>query len=393
MNFLLYDYFYIVIFMKILFIGSRLFDDVAYHANEVGIESILTESNENAPHLDLATKYYIVPRGFDEPMRVAIEEDVDGIIPLIGIDPPLIDVARMKEKIEAEHNIPVVFSNVNAVSIASDKIKTKEFFKSIGLDVPNAKVLNKSDFNDEDSFIRALGFNFPIVLKQGEGQGGKDICITDNYADVEEYFSNFESALIEEFIEGCEVSIEVICWNNTYVPLVPVYKGDTNLEGIHPIARLRTGPCEFENYDNEDIRNIAKKIAIGLKCEGTFDIDLIYSPKNNKVYAIEVNTRPSGTRYLSYACTGFSPLNLLIDLITGDCDINKLESKLQHKYALEIPVGDYEGPKPQEPLKEYINSNYIVHGPKGYQRITISANSKEETYKIAKELTGNDYNI
>lgn len=376
---------------KILFIGSRLFDDVAYHAKEVGIESILTESNENAPNLDLASKYYIVPRGFDEPMRIAIEEDVDGIIPLIGIDPPLIDVARMKEKIEKEHDIPVIFSNVNAVSIASDKIKTKEFFKSIGLDVPNAKVLNKSDFSDEKTFIDKLGFNFPIVLKQGEGQGGKDICITNKYEDVEDYFSKFDSALIEEFIEGSEVSIEVICWNDTYVPLVPVYKGDTNLEGIHPISRLRTGPCEFENYDNEDIRKIAKKIAIGLKCEGTFDIDLIYSPKHNKVYAIEVNTRPSGTRYLSYACTGLSPLNLLIDLATGDCDINELESKIKHNYALEIPIGNYEGPNPVEPLKEYINSNFIVHGPEGYQRITITADSKEETYKIAKDLTGNDY--
>lgn len=376
---------------KILFIGSRLYDDVAYHADSLGIESILTESNENAPNLDLPTKYYIVPRGFDEPMKIAIEEEVDAIIPLIGIDPPLLDVARMKEKIEKEHNIPVMASGINAVTIASDKIKTKEFFKSIDLDVPEAKVLSKSDFEDENSFISKLGFNFPIVLKQGEGQGGKDICIATEYSQVEGYFSNFENALIEEFIEGAEVSIEVICWDGKYVPLVPVYKGDTNLEGIHPISRLRSGPCAFENYDNEDIRQIAKKIAIGLKCEGTFDIDLIYSREKNTVYAIEINTRPSGTRYLSYACTGFSPLNLLIDLAIGECDLEVLESKLQHNYALEIPIGNYEGPSPNEPIKEYINGNFIVHGPQGYQRITITAKSREETYEIAKQLTGNDY--
>ena len=82
-----------------------------------------------------------------------------------------------------------------------------------------------------------------------------------------------------------------------YLPLVPVYKGDTNLEGIHPISRLRYGPCDFEGISNDEFRKIAKKIAMNLKSEGTIDMDLIYSREENKVYAIEINTRPSGTRY------------------------------------------------------------------------------------------------
>ena len=127
--------------MKVLFIGSRLYDDVAYHVDKLDIESIITESNENAPNLDLPGKYFIVPRGMDEPARIAVQEEVDGIVPLLGIDPPLMNVAVMKEEIEASHGIPVISSNVNAVAIASDKIKTKEFFKSIGIDVPEAKVM------------------------------------------------------------------------------------------------------------------------------------------------------------------------------------------------------------------------------------------------------------
>lgn len=187
--------------MKVLFIGSRLYDDVAYHVDKLGVESIITESNEDAPNLDLPTKYYIVPRGMDKPMEIAIEEKVEAIVPLLGIDPPLMSVAVMKEEIEEKHNIPVISSNVNAVAIASDKIKTKEFFKSINLNVPPANVLNRNDFESEDEFIEKLGFNFPIVLKQGEGQGGKDICITNEFSDVLDYFENFEQALIEKFIE------------------------------------------------------------------------------------------------------------------------------------------------------------------------------------------------
>ena len=29
-------------FMKVLFIGSRLYDDVAYHVDKLGVESIIT---------------------------------------------------------------------------------------------------------------------------------------------------------------------------------------------------------------------------------------------------------------------------------------------------------------------------------------------------------------
>ena len=377
--------------MKVLFIGSRLYDDVAYHVDKLGIESIITESNEEAPNLDLATKYYIVPRGMDKPMEIAIEENVDAIVPLLGIDPPLMDVAIMKEEIEEKHDIPVISSNVNAVEIASDKIKTKEFFKSIGLNVPPANVLNKDDFKTEDEFLEKLGFDFPIVLKQGEGQGGKDICITSKYEDVLEYFNTFEQALIEKFIEGSEVSIEVIGWNGEYLPLMPVYKGETSLEGIHPIKRLRYGPCDFASFDNEEFRKIAKHIAENLKSEGTIDMDLIYSKDENKVYAIEINTRPSGTRYLSFACTDLNPLNLLVDIAVGKFDVKDLERNMKSYSTLEIPVGDYEGPEPQEPLKEYINGNFIVHGPKGYQRITIRGNSHEDAYNIARELLGDDF--
>ena len=363
--------------MKVLFIGSRLYDDVAYHVDKLGVESIITESNEEAPNLDLPTKYYIVPRGMDKPMEIAIEEEVDAIVPLLGIDPPLMSVAIMKEEIEKE----------------PDKIKTKEFFKSINLNVPPANVLNGNDFDTEEEFIEKLGFDFPIVLKQGEGQGGKDICITNEFSDVLDYFENFETALIEKFIEGSEVSIEVIGWNGDYLPLVPVYKGETNLEGIHPIKRLRYGPCDFENMDNEEFRKIAKHIATNLKSEGTIDMDLIYSKEENKVYAIEINTRPSGTRYLSFACTDLNPLNLLVDIAIGKFDVKELEKEMKSYCTLEIPIGDYEGPAPQEPVKEYINGNFIVHGPKGYQRVTIRGNTREETFEIAKELTGNDYSF
>ena len=44
--------------MKILFIGSRLLDDVSWYTKKLGIETIVTESNNNADNLELADKKY-----------------------------------------------------------------------------------------------------------------------------------------------------------------------------------------------------------------------------------------------------------------------------------------------------------------------------------------------
>ncbi|MBO7443726.1 MAG: carboxylate--amine ligase, partial [Methanobrevibacter sp.] len=74
-------------------------------------------------------------------------------------------------------------------------------------------------------------------------------------------------------------------------------------------------------------------------------------------------------------------------------EVKALENDKKRKCTLEIPIGDYEGQAPKEPEKENINVNYIVHGPKGYQRVTIRGNTREETFEIAKELTGNDYSF
>ena len=67
---------------------------------------------------------------------------------------------------------------------------------------------------------------------------------------LEEYFKTFDEALCEEFITGSEISIEVSSWNNIY-PIAPIYKGETSLEGIHPILRLRSGPTELKRLNNQ----------------------------------------------------------------------------------------------------------------------------------------------
>jgi carbamoylphosphate synthase large subunit len=363
--------------MKLLFIGSRLYDDIDWYVRSKNIESVLTESNEEAINLDLPDQVFIVPRGMDGPKQVALLQKVDAIVPLIGIDPPLIDVARMKEEVEEEFGIPVIAAGVRAVELTSNKIETKKFYDEIGVTTPNYQILNSPD---------ELELDFPVVLKQGEGQGGKDIKIANSIEDVNEYFEDFDQALCEEFIEGSEISIEVLGFDGEYVALPPIYKGETTLEGTHPLNKVKTGPCMVEGLDNNLVQHTAYHVAKNLASDGIFEMDFMYSAKKDQLYAIEVNTRPNGTRYLTTATCGVNSLCELVNMAIGEFSLANISDKLEYHYSTEIPIGNYEGPAPNEPVKSFEANDFVVHGPEGYQRVTARADSKKELDELVEKL-------
>ena len=367
--------------MKILFIGARLFDDIALYTKKEGITSIVTESNPDSKNLDLPDTQYIVPRGMEGPKEIALKEDVDAVVPLIGIDKPLFEIAKLKEDLENSHGLPVVASPISAVSISQDKLKTKEFFIKNHIKTPFFSKISKN----------ISKIQLPAVLKQLEGQGGSGVKIAQNGDDLKDYIGDFEGAIVEEFVEGTEVSIEVLRWNNETVPLVPVYKGETTLEGIHPLDKLKTAPLNIKNQKNEDIRSLAGKIADLLGAEGVIDIDIIID-RTGINYFIEINTRPSGTRYLTAASTSISPMHELVDMATGKWNSKDVQKKITNYSALEIPVGDYKTDKNNYKFRDFENKNcWVIHGPQNFQRVTIRAENAQKAYETAKRLNV-DYN-
>jgi len=149
--------------MKILFIGARLFNEVANFVKSKGIETILTESNPYSPNLDLADEYHIVPRGMEKPKEIALSNDVDAVIPLIGIDKPLPEVAVMKEELEKNHDLPVVASGNRATEISTDKYQTKKFLAENKIKTPVYAEITKDQYNKGSEKL-----DYPVVLKQQE---------------------------------------------------------------------------------------------------------------------------------------------------------------------------------------------------------------------------------
>jgi carbamoylphosphate synthase large subunit len=368
--------------MKLLFIGARLFGDVALYTKKMGITSLLTESDPKSPNLDLADTYHIVSRGMEGPKELAIKEDVDGIVPLIGVDNPLIEVSRLKEELEKDYGIPVVSSPLITTSISTDKIKTKKFFLENKIKTPESHLICAE---------QKVKLDFPVILKQAQGQGGHNIKIALSQRDVDDYLEIFEETLAESFIDGVEISVEILRWNGYTVPLVPVHKGKTTLKGIHPLNKLKKAPLEINGVDNkcnnQQIRYIAQKIGDLMGVEGCADLDLIFDIRKRQNYMLEINTRPTGTRYLTAAASGINPLQEMVDMAANNWKASKLKKRIKEYYALEIPVGEYLTDRNNYKFREFnVNNCWIIHGPPNLQRITIRGENQTDAFKTAKKL-------
>lgn len=369
--------------MKLLFIGARLFDDVALYTKNNGITTVLTESNPKSSNLNLADSHYIVPRGMDLPKEIAIKEDVDGVVPLIGIDGPLFDVALLKEELERDYDLPVVASPPDAVCISGDKIKTKEFLVKNNIKTPEYSLI-------QHNHERELN-EFPIVLKQAHGQGGKDIKIALSSEEVHTYLEQYDIALAERFLEGIEVSVEILRWKGQSIPLVPVYKGITTPECIHPLHKLKKAPLTVNDDDCVEIQDAIRKIAqdIGelMGVEGTSDLDLILNKENHETYVLEINTRPSGTRYLTAASCDINPLWEMVKMATGSWNASRVSERMKNYFALEIPVGNYTSDRNNYHFREFrADNDWIIHGPENHQRITIRGIDEKNAFKTAEDL-------
>lgn len=362
--------------MKILFIGARLFDDVALYTKKEGITSILTESNSDSPNLKLADVHYIVPRGMEGPKEIALREDVDAVLPLIGIDKPLMEVATLKEELEKDYGIPVIASPPNTIKITGDKLKTKEFFEKNNIMTPEFFKLSENK-----------KMYFPVVLKKPDGQGGSGIQIVSGKKDYEGMMDRYHDAFAEKFVSGTEISIEVLRYKGKTVPLVPVNKGKTTIEGIHPLDKIKTAPMDMEGLESQEIIRKAALIADLLGAEGVIDVDIIYDENEGVNYFIEINTRPSGTRYLTTASTNISPLYELVDMASGKWNVEEVEKRIQKHCALEIPVGDYKTDRNNYRFRDFEGKNsWVIHGPQNFQRITIRAPSIKNAFQTAEEL-------
>ncbi len=346
----------------VLFVGARLFVDVAGYAGDAGIRKILTESNPTAPYQELADEVHIVPRGMEHPTRIALERNVDGVVPLIGVDDPLPGVARMKEELE-RHGIPVAASPPEGTRTGVDKIEAKRAFEDLGIPTPEWEIVD-SGRPEMDP---------PIVVKDPRSQAGHGVSVF-----TERKPAVHGRRLVERFVDGAEISMEVLSWRGKVVSLVPAFKGSTR-EDRHPIRRMRMAPAPLNEDVERAIRKDAERLVKKLGLEGNVDFDIVVN--GDEYWFLEFNPRPSGTRYLTSGATGIWPLREMTDMVLGDWKPPDPEPKW---FAIECPVWR---PRTVAPLERLFDGGihhvfYRYHGVTDLAgRVTVRGEGPEDAMR------------
>jgi len=206
-------------------------------------------------------------------------------------------------------NIPYTGSNSYVLALALDKARTKTIFKYENIPTPNFQVFNLPNI------LLNPNLKFPLIVKPNCEGSGKGISATsvvynekDLYAQVERIISYYhQEALVEEFIEGRELTVGILSNGKTTVlPILEIDFSDCKGSGEYFYSwkmKEFQGNKELGLVPNfycpallsEELVDKVKKVALRAhKALGCLDISRtdIRLSKDNVPYVLEVNPLP-----------------------------------------------------------------------------------------------------
>lgn len=368
--------------MKVLVIGNIGFDLMAPYLHNEGIETVLVVTTIEPLNAEYADKaYYFESDTEHMPLvELALEEHVDAVISIAGPDVANLRDGHVKETLEKKHGIPVLANPLEAVQIASNKEKTKEFLLKNGFPATLGRVV-ESRF---EAFEVAKEFGYPLVLKLIDHSGGTGMAIVKDRLELIKAMGSADRTLIEKYTAGPEFSVEVLNYNGKTLPLLPVFKGYTNHQCIHPMERVKLAPAPLSETDIAQLRSLARDVISTLNVQPTGDVDFVWSEDGPRI--LEINPRFGGVTALSMAASGIISYHALVDML-----LDRWNTKSYHfnrHYAADMPVySDIEIDRVREILD--VDGVFRVKIQKLKQtsgRIALKAKTMQDLLDAAKQV-------
>jgi phosphoribosylamine---glycine ligase len=192
-----------------------------------------------------------------------------------------------------------------AAELEGSKVFSKEFMRKYSIPTPNAIACNSAD--EAKSALKEIGY--PAVIKVDGLAAGKGVVIVNSKSEAEDYlrmvfeekkFGNAANRiLVEEFLQGEEVSFIVITDGKKSLPLAPVkdYKKvfdndegpNTGGMGAHSPAVVLSGETAAEIMKSVILPTVQGMAAEGRPYTGVLYAGLMLTPNGPKV--LEYNCR------------------------------------------------------------------------------------------------------
>ncbi|EGK8191736.1 phosphoribosylamine--glycine ligase [Campylobacter coli] len=268
-----------------------------------------------------------------------------------------------------QHNIPIFGPTKAAAMLETSKSFMKSFLKKYR--IKTAKFLNTNDIEKAKNFI--LSLTPPIVVKADGLCAGKGVIIAKTHEEAIEEASKMLSGesfgeagkliVVEEFLDGFELSIFAVCDGNDFVLLPAAQDHKKLLDGDKGPNTGGMGAYAPSSLANESLlRKIQKDIIIptlaGMKKEGSEFCGVLFigiMVVGNKPYILEFNVRFGDPECEVLMPLIENPLELI--LATTQKRLRHTKIKIKKDYAVGVVCASENYPYKSSPKSEISITN------------------------------------
>ena len=205
-----------------------------------------------------------------------------------------------------------------SVQLAQNKSKFRKCLNDFG--VSSVAFIQTSHLESIKQFAVSTGY--PIVLKPVDGAGSRDVFIISSEKELEKVVRERElplsSFIVEEFLDGPEVSVEFITFNGIHYPLVITDKMATPKHCVeigHTIPSIYSADQMLQQEIYDLVKQMLDLIGHSL---GPSHTEIKLTSKGPKI--VEVNIRPGGDfiPYMIEKAMGYNLFGETLKYLIGD---------------------------------------------------------------------------
>lgn len=292
---------------KLMIVGASVLQLPAIlKAKEMGLQVAVVDFNPQAIGVPYADKYYNASTMDEDAVLVAAEDyQPDGIMTL-ATDMPMRGVSKASDKLHL-HSIDYM-----TALKATDKSEMIKAFKSAG--VPSPWYFDVESFNDLKSLEWKV--SFPCVIKPTDNAGSQGVAKVNNFEELlanyaySHSFSRHGKVIVEEYLDGPEVSVEVMVANGKVHVLQITDKITTGAPHFVEVEHVQ--PSRLPDETQRQIREVTKLAckAIGIN-KGPAHVEMRVTQRGPVM--IELGARMGGDNITTHLV----PLSTGIDMVGG----------------------------------------------------------------------------
>jgi D-alanine-D-alanine ligase len=196
-------------------------------------------------------------------------------------------------------HIPYTSCDCATSAITFNKKYTVAIAQAGGIKVSNSVLLFKNNVASPDERVRSL--RFPVFVKPNNGGSSIGMSKVNEASEelgkaIEKAFKEDDQVLVEEFIEGRELTIGVFKAKGEVIalPITEIISKNAffDYEAKYLGASTEVTPAQISDRISQQIRAAAIKAYNIFNCKGVVRIDFIYNEKEQQPYLLEINTVP-----------------------------------------------------------------------------------------------------